>query len=78
MGTGAAIAIAAGALVLVFIVTKKQEQQTAMRAQSITNAKNSAGLSAGDVVKGTLAGVATAYGGPGAGAAVLGASGERL
>ena len=64
MGTGAALAIAAGALVLVFFVTKKQEQQTAMRAANITAAKQNATLTGGDVLSAGVSGAALALGGP--------------
>lgn len=78
METGAAIAIAAGALVLVFVLTKKQEQQTAMRANAILNQKSSDVLGFGDLVAVGLTAGASYLGGPKAGAAAFSLSGERL
>jgi len=78
MNTGAAIAIAAGALVLVFVLTKKQEQQTAMRASNIINAKQNDTLTGGDTVVGVAAGVAGYFGGAPAAGAVLRVSGKSL
>lgn len=78
METGAAIAIAAGALVLVFVLNRRSEAATAMQVQAINNAKNKATLGAGDVVGAGATVVATVYGGPAAGAAAAKVTGFRL
>jgi len=73
-----AIAIGVGAVLVVLYVTRKQEQQTAMRAANIINAKANDPLTGGDAAAGIAAGVATYYGGPKAGQAVLQGTGRRL
>lgn len=78
MSDGVAIAIGVGAVLVVLYVTRKQEQQTAMRAANILNAKANDPLTGGDAAAGIAAGVATYYGGPKAGQAVLNVSGKRL
>lgn len=78
METGAAIAIAAGALVLVFVLNRRSEAATAMQVAQIGKDKSSALLGAGDVIAGTATVVATVYGGPAAGSTAWKLSGERL
>lgn len=72
METGVAIGIGLGAVVLVFLLTRQQEQQTAMKiaaiqAQQSAPAAGNGALSFHDVfaVAGTVA--ATYFGGPSAG-----------
>ena len=78
MDETAALALALAAVTIVFVVTKQQEQRTAAMIADIQRQKASQGLSAGDVAAEVGAGVATYFGGPAAGAAVLRASGKSL
>jgi len=78
MDDGVAIAIGVGAVLVVWFVTKKQEQQTAMQAGRILHDKANDTLGAGDTTAGFAAGLATYFGGPKAGQAVLSVSGKRL
>lgn len=78
MSDGVAIAIGVGAVLVALYVTTQQEQQTAMRAASITAAKQNSFLNTGDVFAGGAAILAGIYGGPGAANTTLAVSGRRL
>ncbi len=80
MGTGAALAIAAGALVLVFVVTKAQEQKTAAMVAHIQQSKAfdpNDPLSFQDVFAVGATAAATYFGGIGAGAKAASAFAPR-
>ncbi len=79
MGAGGVIAlVGVAALLGVYFVTKQQEAKTAMLAKNIISSKNSEGLTAGSALALGGTAVATYFGGPAAGSAVLRVSGDHL
>lgn len=76
-GMGAAVAIAAAALVGVYILNRRRQAETAMLVGQITaKAKPSETLTFEQIFRGGGTVVATYFGGPGAGASFFEASGK--
>lgn len=78
MRTGVALAIAIGAVLVVYYVNRTNETKTALQVNSIMQAKQDALPTAGDAGRVIATGVATYIGGPKAGAATWQATGGRL
>lgn len=74
----AALLVAGAAVAVVLIATKRQEAQTAVQVQKITNSKNSATLGASDIGAAAATTAGFYFGGPAGGAAAAHATGFRL